>query len=372
MTTCRRCVMSTLVDPALSTSPDGLCNHCQRYDRLVAVRVTQGPEGRERLRARVDQIRRSGDGREYDCLIGVSGGTDSTYVAYLAKQLGLRPLAVHFDNGWDSELAVSNIHGILEKLQIDLETVVVDWPQFKDLQLAFLRASTPDGEIPTDHAIQATMWKTASAIKVGTIISGMNFATESMSVPAWAYGHSDWRYIQDVHRRFGTMPISSYPHYSLTYLLGVNALRRVRTLSILNYVAYDKSQAQTVIANELGWRDYGGKHHESVYTRFFQGVILPTKFGIDKRFGHYSDLINAGQLTRDEAMDLLRLPTYDLELQSSDRRYVLKKLNLSESEYASIMESPIRSFREFKNSYTQVQFLKRVVNLLRGRGWYDL
>jgi len=362
--------MTSQVDPQLVVSEDGVCHHCLRYDALITVRVVRGEEGRALLRSRVEGIKRQGEGKPYDCLIGVSGGTDSTYVAYLVKSLGLRPLAVHFDNGWDSELAVANIRQVLEKLDIELESYVVDWPQFKDLQLAFLLASTPDGEIPSDHAIQATMWKTALAIGTRTIVSGMNFATESSSVPNWAYGHSDWRYIKDVHKRFGTIPIPSYPHYSLAYLAYANA-RGVRTLSILNYVDYQKSEAQEVITSELGWRDYGGKHHESVYTRFFQGVVLPQKFGIDKRYGHYSDLINAGQLTRDEAMDLLKEPTYDPSLQDADRVYVLKKLGLSESQYEEIMDLPVRSYREFRNSYGQVQALRRGVNALRARGWYD-
>jgi N-acetyl sugar amidotransferase len=361
--------MTSKADLQLAVSADGVCNHCQRYDELVGSRVARGAEGKALLSSLVEQIKRKGEGNPYDCLIGVSGGTDSTYVAYLAKQMGLRPLAVHLDNGWNSELAVANVRQVLDVLDIDLETYVIDWPQFRDLQLAFLRASTPDGEIPSDHAIQATMWRTAGSIGTKTILSGMNFATESMSVPDWAYGHSDWRYIKDVHSEYGSMPIPSYPHYSLAYLGLVNA-RGIRTLSILNYVDYVKHEAQEVIKGELGWRDYGGKHHESIYTRFFQGVILPQKFGIDKRYGHYSDLINAGQLTRDEAMDLLRAPTYDLSLQAADKVYVLKKLGLDEEEYEAIMSRPVRSFRDFKNSYKTVQLMRRTVNFLRRKGWY--
>ncbi len=368
---CSRCVMTSKADPRLVVTEDGVCNHCRRYDQLLRTRVVRGEEGTALLNSRVETIKRQGDARPYDCLIGMSGGTDSTYVAYMVQQLGLRPLAVHFDNGWDSELAVANIQRTVEKLGIDLETYVVEWPQFKDLQLAFLRASTPDGEIPTDHAIGATMWRTAQAMGIRTIISGMNFSTESIDVPDWAYGHSDWRYIKDVHERFGTIPIPSYPHFGLTYLVYVNAIRRLRTLSLLNYGDYRKSEAQELLKSELGWQDYGGKHHESIYTRFFQGVILPQKFGVDKRYGHYSDLINAGQLTRDQAMDLLREPTYDPTLQAQDRVYVTKKLGLSDSQYEEIMQQPVRSFRDFRNSFQRVQAMRRGVNALRGRGWYD-
>lgn len=363
--------MTSEVDPGLRLSAEGTCQHCERYDRLIGSRVVRGAAGRAILQSRIDRIKQEGRGKTYDCVIGVSGGTDSTYVAYISKQLGLRPLAVHFDNGWNSELAVTNIRQVLELLDIDLETYVVNWPEFRDLQLAFLRASTPDGEIPSDHAIQATLWRAARSVGTKTIISGMNFATESISIPNWAYGHSDWRYIKDVHRRFGQQEIPSYPHFSLPYLLYINA-RGARTLSILNYIDYNKDEAQSVISSELGWRDYGGKHHESIYTRFFQGVILPTKFGIDKRYGHFSDLINAGQLDRDEALDLLKAPTYDPELQRQDRVYVLKKLGLSDAEFDAIMTTPPRSFRDFKNSFEVVQVMRRTVNLLRRRGWYDM
>lgn len=368
--TCRRCVMTSKADPRLVVS-DGVCGHCRRYDELLSTRVVPGDAGRVLLKQRVELIKRQGESREYDCLIGLSGGTDSTYVAYLVSRLGLRPLAVHFDNGWDSELAVANVQKTVQVLGIDLETYVIDWPQFKDLQLAFLWASTPDGEVPSDHAIAATLWKTAHRMGIRTIISGMNFATESMDMPDWSYGHSDWRYIKDVHKRYGSIPIPSYPHFNLSYLLYVNAIRQVRTLSILNYGHYLKSDAQEVLKSELGWRDYGGKHHESIYTRFYQGVILPNKFGIDKRYGHYSDLIRAGQLTRDEALDLLQEPTYDPALQAQDWKYVAKKLGLGESDFEKIMELPVRSYRDFRNSYQRVQAMRRGVNALRGRGWYD-
>ena len=198
---CARCTMDTIADPASSSTSMGSAIHCRRYDQLHSSRVAAGETGRRALAEIVEAIKREGRGREYDCIIGVSGGVDSTYVAYLVRELGLRALAVHFDNGWNSELAVKNIEHVLKKLGIDLFTYVVDWHEFRDLQVAFLKASTPDGEIPTDHAINALLWREASRRRIRYIISGMNFATESISIPDWAYGHSDWRYIRDVHRR---------------------------------------------------------------------------------------------------------------------------------------------------------------------------
>lgn len=370
MTECSRCIMNTVVDPHIEFDAAGLCNHCRRYDALVGSRVVAGAEGKAHAERLVERIRADGKGHEYDCIVGVSGGVDSTYVAYLAKEYGLRPLAVHFDNGWNSELAVANIEKVLRTLGIDLQTYVVDWEEFRDLQVAFLRASTPDGEVPSDHAINALLWRSAARTGVKYILSGMNFTTEALSVPHWAYGHSDWRYIKDVHRRFGRVPLRTYPHYSLAYLGWVNGVRGVRTISILNYVDYHKEQAMELLQSKLGWVYYGGKHHESIYTRFYQGYLLPKKFGIDKRYGHLSDLINAGQVTREAARAEVAEPPYPVALQQRDREYVVHKLELTDEEFEAIMGAPARSFRDFRNSYAAVQFLRRTVNTLRARGMY--
>lgn len=367
---CRRCIMTSTADSSLTLDEAGVCNHCRRYDALHSSRVITGEAGQVALAAIVQQIKRDGRGKAYDCIIGVSGGVDSTYVAYLVKSMGLRPLAVHLDNGWNSELAVKNIHLVLKNLGIDLYTYVIDWDEFRDLQIAFLRASTPDGEIPSDHAISALLWKQAAQRGVRYIISGMNFATESIQVPDWAYGHSDWRYIKDVHRRFGSLKLRTYPHFSLLYLAYVNLFRRVRIISILNYVPYEKKEAMRVLKESLGWQDYGGKHHESVYTRFYQGYFLPKKFGIDKRFGHLSDLINAGQTTRQQALLEMAEPPYAEDLQRADLEYVTKKLGLREGGFDEIMKLPKKTFRDYRNSFAVVFFLKSIVNKLRKLGFY--
>jgi N-acetyl sugar amidotransferase len=362
--------MNSTVDPQLTVDSEGICNHCRRYESEVAKRTLGGTAGATALAELVDRMKAAGRGREYDCIIGVSGGVDSTYVAYLVKQLGLRALAVHFDNGWNSELAVSNIERVLKRLDIDLYTYVVDWEEFRDLQMAFLRASTPDGEIPTDHGIFALLWKEAARRGIRYIVSGMNFRTESISVPDWSYGHSDWRYISAVHRQFGTAPLRTYPHFSLAELAWISVVRGIRTVSILNYIDYNKDTAMETLQSELGWVYYGGKHYESIYTRFWQGYVLPTKFGIDKRYGHLSDLINSGQLSRQAALEEVRKPPYPTDLLDQDLRYVCKKFGLSESEFRDLMELPPRSFREFPNNYALVSQLKRLVTLLRSRGIY--
>ncbi len=367
---CTRCIMDTTADRSIIFNNAGVCGHCLRYDSSFSTRVIRGEAGKAVLDALIQKIKATGKGRFYDCIIGVSGGVDSTYVAYLVKGLGLRPLAVHLDNGWNSELAVKNIERVLNKLGIDLYTYVIDWEEFKDLQIAFLKASTPDGEIPSDHAIFALLWREAAKRGIKYIVSGMNFTTESISVPDWAYGHSDWRYIKDVHSRFGRVRLRTYPHFSLLYLLYVNLISRIRTVSILNYLDYDKNDAMRILTQELGWQYYGGKHHESIYTRFYQGHVLPKKFGIDKRYGHLSDLINAGQLTREEALIEIKKPPYAEIQQTEDVEYISKKLGLRKSGFDEIMALPCKNFRSYKNSFSLVNLLKSIANRLRSRGLY--
>jgi N-acetyl sugar amidotransferase len=363
--------MNTRADRHIRFNEEGLCHHCQRYDRLRPSRMLTGDTGRRKLSEIVARIKRDGRGREYDCIIGVSGGVDSTYVAYLVKQHGLRALAVHLDNGWDSELAVNNIERVLTKLGIDLFTYVLDWEEFRDLQIAFLKASTPDGEIPTDHAIVAVLWREAARRGIRHIVSGMNFATEAISVPDWSYGHTDQRYIKDIHQRYGSVPLKTFPTITLPYLLlYVNLICGVRIVSMLNYVDYRKEDVIKLLQNELGWVNYGGKHHESVYTRFYQGYVLPRKFGVDKRYGHLSDLINGGQISRDEALKQIQEPPYSEELQQRDVEYVCKKMGFTRAQFDQIMSAPPRTFREYKNSYTSVQFLRHAVNTFRGFGLY--
>jgi N-acetyl sugar amidotransferase len=367
--TCTHCIMDE-TDPDIQFDDNGVCNHCHRYRTLVSSRVFEGEEAKAKLNALVEKMKQDGIGKEYDCLIGVSGGVDSTYVAYKLKKLGLRPLAVHFDNGWNSELAVSNIEKTLSKLGIDLYTYVIDWQEFKDLQLSFLKASTPDGEIPTDHAIDSFLWQQASKRGIKYIISGMNFKSEAMSVPAWAYGHSDWKYIKAIHKKFGNKKLANYPHYTFFDLFYYNFIKGIRIVSLLNYIDYNKQEAMKVLQDELGWVYYGGKHYESIYTRFYQAYILPVKFNIDKRRGHLSDLINSGQITRAEAMEQIQNNPYPKEFFDQDLAFVKKKFNLDQSKFDEIMNLPVKSFRDYPNSYGLVQVMRNTINILRKIGLY--
>lgn len=358
---CVRCVMDTS-DPDIRFDEQGVCNHCHGYNALVAREVRTGQAGTEALLRIVDRIKAHGRGKQYDCVMGVSGGVDSTYLAYIAKQLGLRPLAVHLDNGWDSELAVSNIEKVLKTLSIDLYTVVLDWEEFRDLQLAFLKASVSDAEIPTDHAIGAAMHRVASERGILYMLSGENLVTEGVLPGSWTYGVWDWKYIRGVHQRFGTVPLRRFPHYSLANLLYYRAARQMRTVRPLNFLPYVKSEVMRVLQHELGWKYYGGKHYESIYTRFFQGYILPRKFGIDKRKAHLSTLICSGQITRDTAVTELSCQSYSPELQRQDHEYVTKKLGLRAEEFAGIMALPIRTHRDFPNAEALFHRVRDIVH----------
>ena len=310
--------------------------------------MVRGAEGRRYLAELVERIKREGRGRPYDCIIGVSGGVDSTYVAYIAKQYDLRPLAVHMDNGWDSELAVKNIEETLKRLGIDLYTNVLDWEEFKDLQVAFLKASTPDSEIPSDHAIWAVLGDMAEKVKVRYMLSGFNVRTETHLPRAWSQGHFDWKYIYSVHKQFGKRKLKTFPHQSFfTYYRRLLTLRRV---DILNYLDYNKQEAMKILERELGWRYYGGKHYESIYTRFYQGYILPAKFGYDKRRSHLSSLICSGEITRETALQDLQNPAYAPSVQEEDREYVAKKLGLSDAEFDAIMRLPRKNFLDYPSS----------------------
>lgn len=335
-------------DPHITFDEQGVCNHCHDYGRRVQSRVKRGEEGKQHLAALVREIKAAGAGKQYDCVIGVSGGVDSSFVAYKVKELGLRPLAVHLDNGWDSELAVKNIENLLKTLGIDLYTEVLDWNEFRDLQVSFLKASTPDSEVPTDHAIFAVLKRVANQHGIRHLIAGMNTQTETHLPLAWSQGHFDWLYIKSVHNRFGTVPLKTFPHLGF-----FEASRLFRDMvNVLDYVDYVKRDAMEVLKNELGWKYYGGKHYESIYTRFYQGYILPRKFGYDKRRAHLSSLVCSGEISREEALQELSREPYPVEQQEADREYVVKKLGLKDSEFDEIMAAPPISFWDYP-SYTR-------------------
>ena len=337
-------------DPDIQFDDQGICNHCKKWHMRAENELFHGEDARIRLENSVKKIKEQGLGKEYDCVIGVSGGVDSTTVAYHVKKLGLRPLAVHLDNGWNSELSVQNIQHTLNKLGIELYTHVMDWSEFKDLQLSFLKASVINAEIPTDHAIVALLYHTAARLGVRYVISGGNINTEGIMPESWCYNARDLRHVMGVHDRFGIKTLKTFPKISLFHWVYYTFGKGIKFWPILNYLSYNKEEAKQLLKSELGWREYGYKHYESIYTRFYQGYILYKKFNVDKRRAHLSTLICSGEITRSEALKDLDNEPYPLEQMEQDKEYVSKKLGLTVKDFDAIMELPCHSHLDYPNS----------------------
>lgn len=335
---CVACIMDT-TDPFITFDADGRCNHCALVDKL---KLQWNPEGDpEALEKLVERIRRDGRGLDYDVIMGLSGGVDSSYAVYLAKQLGLRVLVIHVDTGWNSEQATNNIRNIVDRCGFDLHTDVVDFEEMRDLQLAFFRAGVPNQDIPQDHAIFAGFYNFAAAFGVRWSISGYNHASESILPAAWAFDNMDLRHIQDIHRRFGQRTLRSLPRMSYFRHGVVHQL--VRNWNIarpLNLISYTKEEALKTLQAEMGWQYYGGKHFESNFTKFFQGWYLPVKWGYDKRLPHLSSLIASGQMSRAAALEEIRQDVLSSADIATVREYMCDRLEISEGDFEQLMHVP--------------------------------
>ncbi|WP_077145367.1 N-acetyl sugar amidotransferase [Sphingopyxis sp. KK2] len=336
--TCTRTVMDGS-DPDVRFDADGVCNYWHDYQAFAAT-LPDAAARQAKLDAILAAVRADGKGKPYDCVIGLSGGVDSSYVTLLAKQWELRPLIVHFDNGWNNELAVRNIENICKKLGFELNTFVMDWDEFRDLQRAYFKASVVDIEVPTDHMISGALYRFAAKHKLKYILSGHNHATEWLMPPSWNYAKFDLVNLKNIHRQFGEKPLKKLPALGVWQRAWYQLVRGIHSEAVLDLVDFDKAKAKELLIRELDWVDYGGKHYESLFTRFYQGYILPRKFGVDKRKAHLSNLILSGQATRDEALRELQQPTYDEAMQERDKAYVRKKLGFSEGEFEDLLTLP--------------------------------
>ena len=356
---CTKCIMDT-TDPDIKFDEKGICSHCYRYENIINNELYRKKKDKGALEELIKEIKESGRDNKYDCIIGVSGGVDSTYVIYMAKKMGLKPLAVHMDNGWNSELSVDNINKALKTLGVDLYTLVLDWEEFKDLQLSFLKSSTPDIEIPTDHALRSVLYYVAAKENIRIIISGRNTATEGGGVAAWSQGHGDWLYIQSIQRLFGIKKLKTFPHYNLAKFFYYTVIKKIKWIQFLDYLEYNKKEAIEVLQKELGWRVYGGKHYESIYTRFYQGYILPEKFGFHKKRLHLSSLIWSDQISREGAINEMEKNDYPDDIQKQDREFVVKKLGISQEEFNNIMEQPPKTFWDYP-SYKKTFYKHKLI-----------
>ncbi|MBR9832564.1 N-acetyl sugar amidotransferase [bacterium] len=365
---CSKTVMDTIADPNITFDEEGVSNYWYDYQKLAKKVLLHGEAGKQKWKETIALLKKEGKGKSYDCIIGVSGGVDSTYVAYLVKEAQLRPLVVHFDNGWNSEIAVQNINKIIDYLDADLYTLVIDWEEFRDLQRAYLKAGVIDIEALTDHAIIGTLYRLAAKHNIKYVISGSNIETEGVLPNAWIFPKMDSINIKDIHAQFGSIKLKTYPFFSVLKKQYYLKFKKLNFISPIDWAPYHKNEVKELITNKIGWQDYGGKHHESVFTKFYQNYILPTKFKVDKRKAHLSNLICSGQLTRDEAMKELEKPLYDPIELIQDKEYVLKKLGFTDEEFEQLMKETPRSHREFKTEgilVTHYPWLKPIVSVVK-------
>lgn len=347
---CTRCIMDTS-DPEIYFDENGVCNHCHGFDELAKVQWFPNDEGKPKLQTIMQKIRDEGKNKEYDCIIGLSGGVDSSYMAYKAKEYGLRPLVVHVDGGWNSELAVKNIENICRTLDYDLHTHVVDWEEMRDLQVAFLKSGTANQDIPQDHAFFAALYSFAIANNIRFVLNGSNIATESVLPKAWGYNAMDAKFLLAIHKQFGSRPLRSYPVVSFFRRhLYFPYIKNMVVVKMLNYLPYNRDDAKKTLTEQLSWKDYGAKHYESRFTKFFQGYFLPTRFGYDKKRAHLASLVLSGQMDRNAALKEMQEIRYPEREVAEDRAYLVKKLKISDDEFSKFLTMPLKTYRDYPSN----------------------
>jgi N-acetyl sugar amidotransferase len=355
-------------DPAIQFDEKGVCDHCRTYYSHTLPNWHAGDEqGKRELAELVDRIKAAGKGKDFDCILGMSGGVDSSYLTYLAKEeLGLRPLVFHVDGGWNSQEAVNNIEKIVDGLGLDLFTVVMNWEEMRDLQLAFFKAGLIHIDAPQDFAFFYQMYQFAHDYDVKYILTGANLSTECIRNPVeWSY-YGDSVMLKDVHRKFGTAPLKEFPiHHILWHKFYLPYVRGIKVVRPLNLMRYVKAEAMRLLIDKFGWQPYPQKHFESRFTKFAEGYWYPTRFGYDTRRVQYSALILTGQMTRADALERLQKPVYDEQMVARDFEYVATKLGITVDELKRYHDMPLKTFRDYKNQEWLFQIGARVMKALR-------
>lgn len=369
--TCTNCVMDT-TDSMITFDENGVCDHCNVFYKDILPNWHTDERGREALQKIVEKIKKEGKGKDFDCIVGLSGGIDSSYLTYAAKEkLGLRPLVFHVDAGWNSQLSVNNIEKLVDKLGLDLYTKVIDWEEMRDLQLAFFKAGVPHIDSPQDHAIFATMYNYASEHNIKYILIGANFSTECVRNPIeWMYYQSDSIQLKDIHSKFGQRPLVNFPLTNiLWHKVYLRYIKRVRAVRPLDYIPYIKEDAVNFLVENFGWQKYPQKHFESRFTKFYESYWLPKKFGYDTRKVQFSSLILTKQMTREEALEKLSQPSWNENTIAQDIEYIATKLGISVSELQGYMDAPKKSYKDYKSQQSIYLIGTKIMKLLGlGRG----
>lgn len=363
---CSNCVMDTS-DSRIVFDAKGVCDHCNSFERDVRPHWHPDETGAAMFRQMVERIKASGKGRDFDCIMGMSGGLDSSYLLHLAvSEFGLRPLVFHVDGGWNTDIAVNNIQVLVDKLGLDLYTEVINWDEMRDFQLAFFKSGVPHLDIPQDHAFVATLYHFANKHGIKYILNGGNYSTECVRNPLeWLYYGTDMAQLRDIHRRFGTVPLRTYPFSSILFhKFYLRYIRGVQVVKPLNLLPYTKEHASKVLAETYGWRPYPQKHFESRFTRFYEGYWLPTRFGYDTRRVQYSSLILTGQMTREEALERLKKPAYDPATIDEDFEYIATKLRITVAELRGYHAMPLKTYRDYRNQEWLFDFGAKALKFL--------
>lgn len=363
---CANCIMDT-TDPNINFDERGWCDYCNNYHKNILPNWHPNAEGERELMKVIDRIKKEGEGKSHDCIIGMSGGVDSSYVVYIAKEkFGLRPLIFHVDAGWNSQQAVNNIEKMVDGLNLDLHTEVINWEEMKDLQLAFFKAQVPHVDTPQDHAFFAGLYNFAAKNKIKYILTGANYSTECVREPLeWHYHASDLVQLKDIHRKFGKRPLKTFPLADIfTYKLYYRFIKGVKVVKPLNSVPYIKEEAMQELVDKFGWQKYAHKHYESRFTRFYEGYWLPKKFGYDKRRAHFSSLILTNQMTREEALQKIAVSPYDDHAAEQDMEFVAKKLEIPVEELKELMRGKNKSYRDYKSRMPLINFATQILRAL--------
>jgi N-acetyl sugar amidotransferase len=336
----------------------GQCNHCTQFlENKSKVTYIKG-ESEQKLEQLIANMKAKGKGKKYDCLLGISGGVDSCYSAYLAKSWGLNPLLVHTDNGWNSDIAVKNIKSLVQKLGVDYVSYVIDWQEFREIQLGFLKASTVDLEVPTDMGITASIYETAAKYNISYIISGCNASGEGILPLTWGYHvMRDMKQYKSIVAKYSKVKLKKVPHVSILGEIYYKFIKNIKTIYPLGQIDYDKDKAKEFLKSEFGWQEYGGKHHESKITAFWQSYAMPTKFNMDYRRATLSSKICSGQVSRKDALEELKTLPYNPDTIETNKQYIAKKYQITNEELDTCLAQAPKTYKDFSNNKKLIDFI---------------